>query len=75
MNCIVPCKAGSSFGILAGWSHTVALLYCIIATRLFKEMKPLDLLPSQHAITELLLYMSCMNQHMVHIDKGMPPAQ
>lgn len=61
--------------MLAGWSHTVALLYCIIATRLLKEMRPLDLLLSQHAITELLLYMSHMNQHMEHIDKRMPPAQ
>lgn len=59
--------------MLAGWSHTVALLYCIIATRLLKEMRPLDL--SQHAIAELLLYMSCMNQHMEHIDERMPPAQ
>lgn len=50
MSCIVPCKAGS-FGVLAGWSHTVALLYCIMAMRLLKEIRHLDLL-SQHPVIE-----------------------
>lgn len=50
MSCIVPCKAGS-FGVLAGWSHTVALLNCIMAVRLLKEIKHLDLL-SQHPVIE-----------------------
>lgn len=75
MNCIVPCKAGSSFGMWAGWSHTVVLLYCIMAMRLLKEMKPLDLSLSQQAIREFVLYMSIANQHMECIDERMPPDQ
>lgn len=38
--------------MLAGWSHTVALLHCIMAVRLLKEIRHLDLL-SQHPISEV----------------------
>lgn len=61
--------------MLAGWSHTVALLYCIIAMRLLGEMRVLDLLLSHHTINEYLLYMSRMHQHMQCIAERIPPAQ
>lgn len=63
--------------LLACWQDgvTLALLYSVIATRLLKERRPLDLRLSQHVITELLLYMSRMNRHMERIDQRMPPAQ
>lgn len=67
MNCIVPCKAGSASDRLAGWSHTVALLYCIKAVRLLGEMRDLDLLLSHHTINDYLLYMSRMHQLMERI--------
>lgn len=59
----------------SGWSHTVVLLYCIMAMRLLKQMKPLDLSLSQQAIREFVLYMSTVNQHMERIDERMPPDQ
>lgn len=55
MNCIVPCKAGSFFDLLAGWSHTLALLYCRIAVRLLGEMRLIDLLLS-HTITMTICF-------------------
>lgn len=61
--------------MLAGRSYTVALLCCIIAMRLLKEMRPLDFMLSQHAISEFVLYMCGMIKHMERIDGRMPPAQ
>lgn len=43
--------------------------------RLLKEMRALDLLLSQQAISEFLLYMSRMSRHMERIGERMPPAQ
>lgn len=66
MNCIVPCKTGSALDVLAGWSHRVALLYCIIVMRLLAEMKVLDLLLSHPTIIEHLLYMSGTYQNRAY---------
>lgn len=59
----------------AGWSHTVVLLYCVMAVRLLKEMEPVDLSLSQQAIGEFVLYMPITNQHTERIDERTPPGR